>query len=204
MIADKEGLKKFITSIDSPNKIYELFKELNYPKDKILDISKRDIKDFDFAKDEREKVKNIYPVFSYAKDLNIFFIEVKSLSNQFIRYITRVFDDRYNRFLLILTIDFKNLVFVFPEREKVEAGKHKLKITKLSLKRDELYYTDIETIFNIALSGKEITYRDIWFKWKEAFNVEKVTTRFFNDYKEAFFAIRKSLNRQKIERQKAH
>lgn len=204
MITDKEGLKGFISSIDSPNKVYELFKELNYPKDKILDISKRDIKDFDFAKDEREKVKNIYPVFSYAKDLNIFFIEVKILSNQFIRYITRVFDDRYNLFLLILTIDFKDIVFVFPERGKVEVGKHKLKITKLNLKRDELYYTDIETILNITLSGEESTFREIWFKWKEAFNVEKVTTRFFEDYKEAFFAIRKSLNRQKIEMQKAH
>lgn len=110
MITDKEKLKGFITSIDSPNKIYELFTELNYSKDKILDISKRDLKDFNSAKDEREKVKNIYPVFSYAKDLNIFFIEVKSLSNQFIRYITRVFDDRYNRFLLILTIDFLMII----------------------------------------------------------------------------------------------
>ncbi len=36
MITDKESLKAFLNSIDSPNKVYELFKELNYPKDKIL------------------------------------------------------------------------------------------------------------------------------------------------------------------------
>ncbi len=204
MITDREKLKEFINSLDSPNKVYELFKELNYPENKILDVSKRDIKDFDFARGEREKVRNIYTVFSYDRDLNVFFIEVKSISNQFIRYITRVFNDRYNRFLLIFTVDFKDIVFVFPEREKAEAGKHKLKITKLALKRGELYYTDIETILNIALSGKESTYRDIWFKWKEAFNVEKVTDRFFKDYKEVFLDIRKRLNKQKIERRSAH
>lgn len=204
MITDREKLKEFISSLDSPNKVYDLFRELNYPKDKIPEISKRDVKNFDFAKDELEKVKNIYTVFSYDRDLNVFFIEVKSISNQFIRYITRVFNDRYNRFLLILTIDFKYIVFVFPEREKAEAGKHKLKITKLTLKRDELYYTDIETILNIALSGKESTYRDIDTKWKEAFNVGRVTDRFFKDYKEVFLEIRKRLNRQKIERQSAH
>lgn len=206
MITNKEKLKEFISSLDSPNKVYDLFRELNYPKDKILDVSKRDIKEFDFAKDEREKVQNIYTVFSYDKDLSIFFIEVKgiSISNQFIRYITRVFDDRYNRFLLILTIDFNDIIFVFPDREKIEVGKHKLKITKLALKRDELYYTDVETISNIALSGNENSYREIWFKWKEAFNVEKVTKHFFEDYKGVFFTIRGSLNKQKIDWRSTH
>jgi hypothetical protein len=108
MITDREKLKEFISSLDSPEKVYDLFKELNYPKNKILDLSKRDMKDFDFAKDEREKVRNIYTVFNYGKDLSVFFIEVKSTSNQFIRYITRVFNDRYNRFLLVFTVDFKD------------------------------------------------------------------------------------------------
>lgn len=204
MVTDREKLKEFISSLDSPNKIYDLFRELNYPNDKIPDISKRDVKNFDFAKDEREKIKNIYTVFNYDKDLSVFFIEVKNTSNQFIRYITHVFDDRYNGFLLILTIDFKDIIFVFPEHEKIEAGKHKLKITKLTLKLDELYYTDIETISNIRLSGKESTYREIWFKWKEAFNVERVTKHFFENYKGVFFTIRGSLNKQKIDWRSAH
>lgn len=58
-------VKSFVPKIDSPEKIYELFLSLGYPKDKILDPSyKRKIEEFDFSKEEKEKIKNIYTVFN--------------------------------------------------------------------------------------------------------------------------------------------
>ncbi len=201
----KLKLKEFIGSIDSPEKIYELFRKLNYPKDKILDISIRNINDFDFAKDEKEKIKNVYTILNYDKDMSIFFVETKSMSNQLIRYITNVFDRRYNRFMLIFTVDYSDIAFIFPDRKIFEEGKHKLKITKLMLKRDDLYnYTDIETISSIILSGNEKTYRDIFIKWREAFKVERITDNFFKDYKEIFLTIRRRLTTQRIETKNAH
>jgi hypothetical protein len=59
-------VENLIPKIDSPEKIYELFHSLGYPKDKILDPSyKRKIEEYGFAKEEREKVKSIYTVFNY-------------------------------------------------------------------------------------------------------------------------------------------
>lgn len=102
------------------------------------------------------------------------------------------------RFLLILTSDYKEYTFVFPEFERIEEGKHKLKITRLNFNREQPYHTDLMTISNIALTGDEENWRDIWIRWKDAFSVEKVTDRFFEDYKNAFFELRQTFEKQKI------
>ena len=95
-------IQNFIPKTDSPDKIYELFRSLGYNKDKLLDPTyKRKIDDFEFAKDEREKVKEIYTVFNYDGKLQIFLIEVKSLSVPFVKYLTKRLSDRYLKFLII-------------------------------------------------------------------------------------------------------
>ena len=55
----KEIVQEFIPKMNSPEKVYELFHILGYPEGKLLDPTyKRKIEEFDFAKEEREKVKN--------------------------------------------------------------------------------------------------------------------------------------------------
>jgi hypothetical protein len=201
--------QKFVSSTvpatDSPAKVYELFRGLGYPEDKILDPSyKRKIEEFEFAKDEAEKIKNIYTVFNYDGKLQIFLIETKSLSAPLVKYLTKRLSDRYLRFLLILTTDYREYTFVFPEFESIEEGRHKLKLTRLVFDREGPYYTDLLTISNIALTGEEDTWRDIWRRWKEAFSIEKVTNRFFEDYKNVFFELRKTFEKQKIAVKNAH
>jgi hypothetical protein len=66
---------------------------------------------------------------------------------------------------------YEEIVFVLPDYERVETGKHKLRISKLVLDKDDLYHTDLETIVNIAFHG-ETSWRDLWKKWREAFDVE--------------------------------
>ena len=201
----REYISQFISETDSPEKIYELFRGLGYPTDKILDPSyKRKIEEFEFAKEEREKVKDIYTVFNYDGKLQIFLIETKTLSVPFVRYLTKRLSDRYLRFLLILTADYREYSFVFPEFERIEEGKHKLKLTRLNFDRENPYHTDLLTISNISLKGNEDNWRDIWKKWKDAFSVEKVTDRFFEDYKDAFFELRKTFEKQKIPVKSAH
>ena len=196
--------KKQIESIKQNSDIYDLFKSLNYPKETIFDpsyIKKK--RDFSFAKDENEKIKNIYTVLSYDK-LNVFLIETDSLSKNLVRYIANKFAEMYTRRLLIITIDYSEIQFIFPDYEKKEVGKHKLKTTTLTLRKDDLYYTDIETISNIYLDDPKKTWREVWRIWKDAFNVQKVTEKFFDDYKEIFFIIRKSLKKQKVDTKNAH
>jgi len=197
-------IEECIRHLDSPKAVYELFHKMNYPKDKIFNTSYvRNIREFEFAKDEKEKINKIYTVMSYDR-LNVFLIETKSLTRPFVRYITKIFSNMYDRFLLIFTIDFSIIQFVFPEYEKKEVGKHKLKTTVLEIKKDDIYYTDIYVLSNIFLKESAYSWRDIWRKWNDAFNVEKVTDKFFEDYKRIFFTIRMHLKRQNVNIKVAH
>ena len=201
----RQEISKFIPRINSSKNIFELFRHLNYPKEVIFDETyKRKLEEFDFKKEEKDKINNIYTVLSFEKNLSVFLIETKTLAPAFIRYIAKVFSDRYMRCLLIITINYTDIIIVFPDYEKVEVGKHKLKITKLYLSKEEIYYTDLETLSNIFYEGKEATWRDVWYKWREAFNVEKVTEKFFGDYQDIFFMLRKALEKQKINTKYAH
>lgn len=57
----KGPVQEFIPEIDTPEKIYELFRVLGYPDGKLLDPTyKRKIEEFEFTKEEREKVKDIF------------------------------------------------------------------------------------------------------------------------------------------------
>ena len=61
----KGSIQQFVPTIDSPQKVYDLFRRLGYPEDKVLDPTyKRKVKEFDFSKEEQEKVKEIYTVFN--------------------------------------------------------------------------------------------------------------------------------------------
>ncbi|MBU7048056.1 MAG: hypothetical protein HXS54_16600, partial [Theionarchaea archaeon] len=110
----------------------------------------------------------------YDGDLNIYFVETKSLSNHFIEYVTKVFSRRYNMFLLVLTIDFSEIVFVFPDI-RVDCGKINVEITRLTIKKDEIHCTDIDVIANLRLSGLEEHRMEIFRVWENAFIIGRVT-----------------------------
>ncbi len=201
----KEYVQQFIPSMDSSENIYELFRGLGYPADKILDPTyKRKIDEFEFAQEEREKIKAIYTVFNYDSKLQIFLVEATHLPASFVKYLVRRFSDKYLRFLLILTADYGEYIFVLPEFEQIEEGKHRLKLTKLIFDRKNTYHTDLLTISNIALTGQEKNWKDIWLIWEKAFSVKRVTDEFFEDYKMAFFALRETFESQKISLKNAH
>lgn len=52
----RDFIQEFIPKMDSTDKVYQLFANLNYPQENILDSSyRRDIAQFDFAKEEEGK-----------------------------------------------------------------------------------------------------------------------------------------------------
>jgi len=197
-------VQQFIPGLNSIEKIYQLFRELGY--DNILDPSyKRKIEEFGLAKEERKKIQTIYTVCNYDGKLQIFLVEAGPVSIPFIRYLAKRFSDKYLKFLLIVTPNYKEYSFILPEFEEgKDEGRHKFKITRLFFDISNLYYTDLFTISNIALLDKEYSWRDIGKKWKEAFSVERVTNRFFEDYKRSFFSLRDTFEKQEIPVKKAH
>ncbi|MBS3152640.1 Eco57I restriction-modification methylase domain-containing protein [Candidatus Woesearchaeota archaeon] len=200
----RKALQRHINELKSPADIYNLFRIINYPEKVIFDTtSKRKKSAFDFKKEDEQRIKEIYSVLSFDENLPVFLLEVSTLTSSFIRSVTNTLDKQYLQFLLIFSSDYSELVFVFPDREKAEAGKHKLKLTRLILNKNEIRYTDIQTLSDICYDGED-NWRDIWRKWKKAFSVERVTENFFEDYKNIFFALRNELHKQNVPRKESH
>lgn len=207
----KKQIKNHISNVNSANDIYDIFRLLNYSDDIIFDVSyKRDKEDFGFKKEDYDRIENIYSILSFGDHLPVFLLETTTLTPSFIRSVATKFDSIYMRFSLIFSItdDYSDILFVLPNREKVEPGKYKLKLTKLNVNKEEIkdkneYYTVIDTLSNIYYDN-EPRWRNVWKKWREAFNVERVTESFFEDYKTIFFRLRDKIKDQDISQKDAH
>ena len=205
----RENVYNQIIKIDRAKDIYELFSILGFPKSDILDpSSKRQKSTFEFKKDDNERIKEIFSVMNLDKKLPVFLLETTSLTPTFIRSVTNTFDKQYIQFLLIFTEDYNEITFVFPDKEKIETGKHKLKLTKLNVDKEDIkskksYYSVIETLANLRYENK-VTWREVWRNWKKVFSVERVTEAFFDDYKEIFFKLRSELQEQRIPSKESH
>ena len=206
----KKQIKKHLCTFKSAEDIFELFKLLNYPEENIFDTSyKRDKKDFEFKKEDYERIKNVYSVLNFEDNLPVFLLETTSLAPSFVRSVSNKFDSQYMRFLLILVDEnYSEMIFTLPNREKVEEGKYRLKITKLVVNKEDIkerneYYTIIDTLSKIVYENED-NWREIWLKWRKSFDVEKVTEAFFEDYKKIFFTLRKTIQSYLISPKDAH
>ena len=205
----REHIYKQVIKTRSANDLFDLFKILGYPESVILDpSSKRKKSDFDFRKEDEERINEIYSILSFDKNLPVFLLETTTLHPSFVRSVASTFDKQYLQFLLIFTTDYSEISFVFPDKEKIEAGKHKLKLTKLILDKEDIkskrdYYSVIQTLANMEYEDKA-GWREVWRKWKKAFSVERVTEEFFERYKEVFFKLRDELHKQRIPSKESH
>lgn len=205
----KREIREHISRFKSASDIFSLFKLLNYPDKILFDVSSRRKKDaFDFKKEDASRINEIYSILSFDEKLPVFLLETKTLTPSFIRSVTTTFDKQYLHFLLIFSADYSEVIFVFPNREKIETGKHKLKLTKLIINKEDIidkneHYTVVEALANIHFEN-EGNWRDVWRKWNKAFSVERVTEAFFEDYKNIFFSLRKDLISQKIPGKESH
>ncbi len=205
----REHIYQQVIKTRSAKDLFDLFKILGYPESVILDpSSKRKKTDFDFRKEDEERIKEIFSILSFDKNLPVFLLETTTLNPSFVRSVASTFDKQYLQFLLIFTTDYSEISFVFPDKEKIEAGKHKLKLTKLTLDKEDIkskrdYYSVIQTLANMEYEDKA-SWREVWRKWKKAFSVERVTEEFFERYKEIFFKLRDELHKQRIPSKESH
>jgi len=139
----------------------------------------------------------------------IYHAEVSSLRRSDFRTILEPFYKRYPQVnaLFVFTSDDSNSVcFVSPQRlPGTEPGKTKLRLRVLEVDPQNVYRTDREIIENIRLSPGEKDPEHIWQKHLEAFNVERVTDRFFDDYKKVLDSLKTILSsKKKVSIDKVH
>lgn len=207
----KKAIKDHLVTIESPREIYELFQLLDYPEEYIFDESyKRKKDEFDFRGEDSDRILEIYQVMFIEDRLLVFFLETKTLTHSFIRRVTEKFETKYRRLLLIFASpsdDYSTIIFVLPQREKVEIGKYKLKLIQLKVSREEIrdrneHYTVVHILSKIRYENENP--RELWKKWLESFSVKKVTEDFFDDYTRVFFDIREQIKEQGIPQKEAH
>lgn len=197
-----QTIETLITTLTTPQKVFDLFEFLNYP---VLDPSYTRKKESLIPNVEVAKnVHKIYQVALIEDQLPILLIETTQSRRSFIRELIHRLSSNYQYFMAVITADWREYQFVIPEKERVAAGEIKLKITRLVLNREMPYRTDLETLQNLRHTEDHQTYRDIWLCWKKAFSLERVTGQFFEDYKRVFFTIREIVHKQRIHIRQAH
>ncbi len=176
------------------------------------------VEQIDIVSDLPDKPKNLleglHQICDYQQDgarFGVFHAKLNALSlrRTDFRTILEPFYRRYpqGEYLFIFTLGepYKRLTFASPLRIKDprDSTKVRLYLRTLTVERDHPYRTDMEVLSAIHTEG-EISPEGIWEKHREAFNVERVTEKFFRDYREVFAELQGYLPRKPEEPGWAH
>lgn len=191
-----EQIKQFIEShipgMDSPERVYQLFEGLGY---KTLDPKFRGKGAFGLREKDKEAVEEIYTIANYDKKFQIFLVELKTSSAEVIRDLPLYFEREVQYPFLVFTADYQNYTFALVKKIREDVGVWKRKLIKLNLDRKNAYYTDKWILSEIALQDRVGDPLKIYALFKEAFGVQKVTRKFFAEYKECFNFLTESLKK---------
>lgn len=164
--------------IDLQNKesIQKYFSKIGYENNPIFTFDKTKL---DFTYDW---LKNIHLI-SNTDDFNIWLFEIDQLKTELMNTIANRLYRRnpfdYN-LLIFTTIDYNDTVFLHYHRD----NDGKIKIRRLKIEKNKLTATDIRILSEIKISGKDIIDDlDIEKIHKDAFDIERVTDKFFEEFK---------------------
>jgi len=89
----RKEIRECIGKFKSAEDIFSLFKLLNYPDNILFDISyKRKKEEFDFKKEDVQRIKEIYAILSFDEKLPVFLIEANSF---FVNLFSRLFRSNF-------------------------------------------------------------------------------------------------------------
>jgi len=188
----KSFIEKHIPQMDSPEKVYLLFEGLGY---KVLDPSYKGKEAWDLREKDIKVVEEIYTIANYNKRFQAFLVKLKHFSSSIIRELPLYFERETQYPFFILTSDYKNYTFVLVEKIREDVGIWKRKLIKLNLDRESAYYTDKWILSQIANKDRIEDPLQIYNLIREAFGVQKVTKKFFTEYKENFDLLSDSLKK---------
>lgn len=197
-----------LEKVDSSEQLAGLFTDLGY---KTLDVA-YSAEQLELPGRACELLSSgITLVSDYRSDGSVFRIwhaELTKLTRTDFRTILQPYYRRYpHQTLFVFTGSrYSNLCFVSPQRVPgPEIGQFKLRLRVLKVDREHVYHTDREVVEAIRLVDLVPTPDQIWQRHLEAFNVQRVTDRFFDDYKKVLDDLKADLSdRYNLEARKSH
>jgi hypothetical protein len=179
----KHFIETHIPKMDSPEKVYQLFAGLGY---KTLDPSYKGKEAWGLKEKDKESVKEIYAIANYEKRFQILLVELKHPSTSILKTLPLDLEKEIPYPFFVFTPDYQNYSFVLVEKIREDVGVWKRKLVKLNLDRENAYYTDKWILSEIAFKDEIADPKKVYDGIKNAFGVQKVTKKFFTEYKEHF------------------
>src|SRR3990167_8966598 len=188
------NLDEFLPTMDAPDKVYQLFESLGF---KILDSHlKTNPSVYNLPVKEAALVEKIYAVSNYDRRFQILLFKLKEENKEAIRTIPEPILREVDFPFIIFTPDFKTYTFTLVEKVREGPGEFKRKLTKLVVDSSQPYHTDKEILDSLALSADIKNPVEVYKLFQSAFNVERVTKKFFTEYREVFEKLSKEITRQ--------
>lgn len=179
----KQFIENHIPQMDSPEKVYQLFAGLGY---KTLDQSYKGKEAWGLKEKDKESVKEIYAIANYQKRFQILLVELKHPSTSILKTLPLDLEKEISYPFFVFTPDYQNYTFVLVEKIREDVGVWKRKLVKLNLDRTNAYYTDKWILSEIAFKDEIADPKKVYDGIKNAFGVQKVTKKFFTEYKDHF------------------
>ncbi len=177
-------LDEFIPTMDTPEKVYQLFESLGF---KVLDSHlKTNPSVYNLPVKEASLVEKIFAVSNYDRRFQILLFKLKEDNKEAIRTIPEKILREVDFPFIIFTPDFKTYTFTLVEKVREGVGEFKRKLTKLVIDSTQPYHTDKEILMSLALSSETKNPVEVYKLFQNAFSVEKVTNKFFTEYREVF------------------
>ncbi|MEK7472884.1 MAG: TaqI-like C-terminal specificity domain-containing protein [Patescibacteria group bacterium] len=177
-------LDEFLPTMDAPDKVYQLFESLGF---KVLDSHlKTNPSVYNLPVKEAALVEKIYAVSNYDRRFQILLFKLKEENKEAIRTIPEKILREVDFPFIIFTPDFKTYTFTLVEKVREGPGEFKRKLTKLVVDSSQPYHTDKEILGSLALSVDTKNPVEVYKMFQSAFSVEKVTKKFFTEYREVF------------------
>ncbi len=138
----------------------------------------------DLAPAEGREVRKIYLLADHDRQLQVLLCELESLESTPLNALAKNFLRRPGNYLLIATQDYKTLVFINPRRLLDDGARLKIKIHKLLVDTTNPTRHDLEVLQGLSVDGRSAI--ELYQAHCEAFNVERVTQRFYREYARLF------------------
>ena len=175
---NKNQLSDYLSSADG---IHEMFRMLGYD---VFDPEPFSAEDLDLNENDAPYVKQVYMLTDPDFGHTIWLYEVTDARMVRLRGLAHDAMQRGGGHLLLVTTDYKEVIVAHPYFINDKVTKSATRVNRLKIITNDPTRHDVDTIN--ALHVHKRSANDLWIAQQEAFNVTRVTKKFYEEYRTHF------------------